>query len=810
MDSVAPAKKLNLTHDGSITIATGKSRKEMKWKNREMLWSELLKRLSETTKTRETHAEYMKMTKSQQDAVKDVGGFVGGTLKGGRRKADTVSWRQVVTLDADHIKGDLWASIEMLFDYACCIYSTHKHKAEKPRLRFVFPLSRAVTPDEYQAVSRKIAADIGIDFFDDTTYQAHRLMYWPSTSSDGAYVFEKQDADWLDPDDVLNRYNDWTDPLEWPESSRQQNVRKKEAEKQGDPLEKPRMVGAFCRTYSITEAIETFLGDVYEEAGDGRFTYTDGSTNGGLVLYDDRFAFSHHGTDPVGGQLTNAFDLVRIHKFGIQDEDIKPDTPMNRHPSYKAMVDFAAKDENVRMQLGEEQLAAAEEEFGEVAEGESHEWLKKLERHSKTGEVLSTRGNIVTVLENDPSLKDRIMLNEFSFRATVREKLPWANADTGALWEDQDEDALFHYLESVYGIDAPGKVRNGIGVILKRHRFHPVQEYLEKLEWDGQERLDTLFIDYLGADDSEYVRAATRKAMAAAVKRVMDPGCKFDYMPVLVGSQGVGKSMILNKLGQQWFSDSLTTVHGKDAYEQLQGVWIMEMGELSATRKADVEAIKLFLSKQTDIFRVAYGRHTSVFPRQCVFFGTTNDREFLKDKTGNRRFWPIVVGGETRKDLWKEFSKEEINQIWAEAVVRYKEGEKLYLEGALEEEALQVQEMHTEESSKVGLIREYLEMPLPEEWPSMDIASRRHRIHGSDFGEMEEAPEGNARDKVCAMEIWVELFEGDPKQLNPTQAREINDILRKMDGWESYEKSRGRLRFGKYYGVQKAFVKKEN
>nr|WP_222928633.1 virulence-associated E family protein [Halobacillus karajensis] len=804
-----PAEKVKIKHDGSITIATGKSRKEMKWKNKEMLWSDLLQRLSNTTRTRESFSEYMKMSKSQQDDVKDVGGFVGGTLRNGRRKADSVGWRQVVTLDADHIKGDLWSSIEIMFDYACCIYSTHKHKEDKPRLRFVFPLSRPVKPDEYQAISRKIAADIGIDFFDDTTYQAHRLMYWPSTAADGAFQFELQDAEWLDPDEVLGRYTDWTDPIEWPESSRQQNVRKREAEKQGDPTEKPGLVGAFCRTYSISEAIEAFLNETYEDAGDGRFTYKDGSTTGGLVLYDDQFAYSHHGTDPVGGQLTNAFDLVRIHKFGIQDEDAHPDTPITRLPSYLAMTDFASQDGNVKQLLGREQLESLTDDFGDEPETEEGEadpdaWMKRIE-YSKKGQIVQEAHNIKLILKNDPNLKGKIALDDFAHRPVLKDDLPWRKRERGKFWGDADDAALRNYLSEVWRIKGQGVIKDSFSEVLIQNAYHPVQSFLKSLSWDGETRLEHLFIDYLGAEDTPYVRAATRKVFVAAVKRVMEPGCKFDYMPVLVGSQGIGKSMLLTKMGREWFSDSLTTVHGKDAYEQLQGVWIVEMGELSATRKADVEAIKLFLSKQQDIFRVAYGHHTSIFPRQCVFFGTTNDREFLKDKTGNRRFWPIVVGGERKKSLWKEFGREVIDQLWAEAVALYQEGENLYLDGSLEEEARHVQEMHTEESSKVGLIREYLETKVPEDWYEKDIADRRAYLHGADFGDMEQ--EGLVRNKICAMEIWVELFNGDPKQLNPAQAREINDILRRMPEWTAYEKNRGRMRFGKYYGIQKAFVR---
>lgn len=797
----------SLRYDGTVTIATGRSRKETQWKNRELLWSDLAKRLSETTRTSETFEEYRKSPKSVQDNIKDVGGFVGGTLSGGRRRADAVAWRQILTLDADYVKGDFWASVEMMFDNACLIYSTHSHSPKNPRIRLVIPLARPITADEYQAVSRRVAADLGIDFFDDTTYEAHRLMYWPSTSKDAEFIFEIQDAEWLDPDAVLARYEDWTDPSYWPESSRVQQSRERLADRQGDPWEKHGMVGAFCRTYSIDDAIKTFLSDIYEPAQDGRYTYKPGSTSGGLVLYQDgKFAYSHHGTDPVGGQLVNSFDLVRIHKFGVRDEEAKEGTPINRMPSYLAMQEFAAKDDNVKKQLGLERLEEASSDFDVVEiKEEDNEWLKELERHHRTGMILSTRNNALIVLENDPNLKGKIAFNEFTHRPYILEDLPWENAEAGGSWTDDDESALFHYLESVYGIDSPGKVRDALGVIMKRHRHHPVREFLDSLEWDGIDRLETLLIDYLGAEDSEYVRAVTRKTFTAAVKRIYQPGCKFDYMLTLIGPQGVGKSYILNKLGGEWFSDSLTNVQGKEAYEQLQGVWLIEMGELTATRKADNEAIKHFLTKRIDSFRVAYGRHTSDFPRQCIFVGTTNDKTFLKDRTGNRRFWPVeVMQQEPTLSIWKHLNKEEIRQIWAEAKHYYQEGEKLYLTGKLEDEAKKRQEEHREEMPMAGLVQEYLEKPLPLDWNDWDLGRRRLYLD-DEFNSYEGVT--TERDRVCALEIWVEVYGGDPKNMKPMDARNINDIMREMPGWE---RSKSTLRFGKIYGIQRGFTRSKS
>ncbi len=244
------------------------------------------------------------------------------------------------------------------------MYSTHSHSPEKPRLRLVIPLARPVTPDEYAAIGRRVAADLGIDQFDDTTYEPQRLMYWPSVAKDGEFIFKHQDEPWLNPEDVLARYENWQDPSFWPESSRAQAKRQKLADKQGNPLEKQGLVGAFCRTYTITAAIETFLSDVYERMGERRYTYIPGSTAGGLVVYDDdTFAYSHHGTDPISGQLVNAFDLVRLHKFKELDDEAEPGTPVVRLPSYMAMIELAENDPRVRETKYQERMAAIEEDF---------------------------------------------------------------------------------------------------------------------------------------------------------------------------------------------------------------------------------------------------------------------------------------------------------------------------------------------------------------------------------------------------------------------------------------------------------------
>ncbi|CEP95541.1 virulence-associated protein e [[Clostridium] sordellii] len=805
-----------MKHDKLINIAIGRSRKEINYVNKSISYLDFINNyLKDTKYTKENYKEYINFSKDIQDNIKDVGGFVGGFLKDGKRRKDTVINRSLVTLDADFAYENMIEDIEKNCDFAMCIYTTHKHTKENPRFRIVIPLSYEVDPIEYEAIARKLAFNIGIDYFDDTTYSPSRLMYFPSTSKDGDYVFKIIDKAWLNPKDILNSYENYKDESSWPFSSR---TKKKVINYNTNvPKENPRLkegiIGAFCRVYNVFDVIEKYLSNIYKK-GDSeyRYTYINGSSSNGLIIYENGdFAYSHHSTDVCLDKLCNSFDLLRLHKFSNLDEKVSVDTPINKLPSYINMIEFISKDEKVILELGNSKLKQAKEDFKDLynvnEDNNENIWITKLEVDKK-GMYKASNKNIVTILENDINLKGKIAYNLFSNRTMVKGDLPWRSISDkvrGDIWQDSDDANLRVYIDITYGIVAPYKINDGLAIIEKKNKYHPIIDYLNSNTWDKTSRVDTLMIDYLGAEDCEYTRSITRKMLVAAVSRVFNPGIKFDYMLVLVGRQGIGKSYIINLLGREWYSDSLNTVYGKEAYEQLQNAWILEMAELSATKKADAEAIKHFISKTEDSYRQAYGRRVDTFKRQCVFFGTTNENEFLKDRTGNRRYWPLMVGvNKPLKNLFKDLNKNEINQIWAEALYLYKCGEKLILEGDVEREANLKQEQHLESNSKEGMIREFLNMKLPKSWDKMDIFERRIYI-GEGNGLREEGC--IIRDKVCSAEIWVELFGGDMKMFYKGNAREINDILRKIDGWSALKNGAGKLRFGKIYGVQRAFIR---
>ena len=799
-------KRIQVKHDGKISLAVGKSRKDTIWKNKGSNWSTLLTKLSNTHYTHETLAEYSNYTKTKQDDIKDIGGFVGGSLKDGRRKAENVLTRSIITLDADFAPVDLWESIEMLYDFAMCCYSTHKHTSSKPRLRLVIPLNREVTPDEYEAISRKIAEDIGIDYFDDTTYQASRLMYWPSTSKDGEYFFRYIDGLWLDPDEVLARYDNWKDTSFWPESSRVQKQHKKQADRQGDPLEKNGLIGAFCRAYTIQEAIDNFLSDEYVECDmKDRYTYTQGSTAAGLVIYEDKFAYSNHATDPCSGLLCNAFDLVRIHRYGELDAE-SAETDVTKLPSYKAMTDFAANDVRVKKEALQGALNSATEDFDDDIEANNDEWLTKLECNKKTGLPFSTINNIETILRHDPRIKGCFGYNDLSHRIELISDAPWREITRGAIWRDTDDGKLRGWLEKHYSITGKEKIIDGLSNVAQDNHFHPIKRYLDGLEWDGIPRLDTMLIDYLGAEDTEYTRAVTRKQFASCVARVYRPGTKKDEMLILVGvAQGQGKSTLLDIMGGAWFSDSIEDFKGRDVAEGLQGRWLIEVGELDAMKKNDVETIKKFLSKRKDIFRMAYGRRTDEYDRQCVFFGTTNTIGFLKDATGERRFWPVDTrAGYETKNVFKDLPRER-DQLWAEAKYRYEHGEQLWLDGDLLKAAVEVQKAHKDADPRLGQVIEYLNMKLPTTWEEMTLQDRISYIHNNQFGEPED--DYIVRDRVCAIEVWCELFKGSLSEKSRYDIKMVAQLLKEVPGWESEGKP---SRFGKLYGTQRGFKRVTN
>lgn len=781
-----------MKNDTTLDIAVGVSVRSKNWKNKKIKWSQFAHRLSESVTTNETFKEYVAAGKEEQLRIKDVGGYVGGYLRGGKRNPDNVVYRQVMTLDMDFAHNDFWDDFCLQFENAAVIHSTHKHHKKSPRYRLIIPVSREMTPDEYVAVSRKIAGDLDIELFDNTTFETNRLMFWPSNPKDIEYYYRYQDGPFIDVDEVLNTYYDWTDSSLWPIADAQLHRVRSVMEKQQDPENKKGIIGAFCRTHSITESIEKFLSDEYEEAINGRYTYTKGTTSGGLMVYDDKFAYSHHGTDPCGGKLSNSFDLVRIHKFGHLDSDL------NNKKSFQAMQEFARKDVEVKKVIAVESLDSAKYDFAEELEIQETDidWMAKLDTDAK-GKYVSSATNISLIFANDIRLKGLFKNNEFDGKRYICGNMPWRKVPGDEPMKNVDYSGVRNYLESLYGITGNLKIDDSLALEFEKNKFHPIQEYLRGLKWDGEERVDRLLIDYFGAEDNGYTREAMRKTLIGAVGRVMVPGIKFDLVLTLVGDQGCGKSTFASKLGGPWFSDTFMTVTGKEAFEQVQGAWVIEMAELSGTKKAGIESVKHFISKQEDTFRPAYARTSETFRRQCIFIATTNKKDFLRDPTGNRRFMPVDMDVRNAVlSVFDDLTPEEVDQIWAEAMKYYKDGESLFLSKEAEAIAALEQKAHSETDERKGLIEKYLNTLLPKDWAERTLYERREYLNDP------LSPNGvNPREVVCVAEVWCECLGKEKEDMDRYKTGGINDILKSLEDWQQSNSTKNFAIYGKqkYY-----------
>lgn len=801
---------MNLKYDFDVDIATAHSRLAKTWRNKTWRWSDIVARCAETRRTSETVAEYARMSREEQSSVKDVGGFVGGYLANGARKTAGVLYRTLVTLDIDYATADVWDDFTLNYDCAAMVYSTHKHTEEKPRLRLVLPADRQMSPAEYEPVCRYWTSRLGIELFDHTTYQLARLFYWPSTSRDGVYMFDCQDGPAFSVDEVLATYRNPQDVSEWPMSSREGEAVAHELKKAGDPTEKPGLIGAFCRTYSIEDALEKFLGDVYAPtATPGRYTYLKGHMAGGCVTYEGKYAYLHNETDPASMKLCNAFDLVRIHKFGIRDEGSRV-TDVTRLPSYAAMTEFAAKDPEVRVLLTKERsetalndlagIGDAEDTADADTDGEDTDWMKRLD-YDRKGNIKATPKSLRVIMLNDRNFK-AVRYDLFSQRDTVgAADSPFRGTHAPDEVDDTSLARMGGYLADTYGVEISvnSMVDKMLRLTAPERSYHAVRDFITAEKWDGRPRADTMVIDYLGADDTPVNRAMTRKWLAAAAGRGFDidpltgEGIKFDNMLVLDGPQGCGKSTFIETLAGAFRGSISLNDPRKEQYEQMQRSWIVEVPELKGLKMAEMGAVKDLITSRSDNFRAAYARTLTKNPRHCVLIGSTNDDYFLKDVTGNRRFWIMKVTGNGGPRVWGERLKREIAQIRAEAYEIYMSGEPLMLDEDMERQMCAYVEGFNEVMGDPlrDYLDEWLAIRLPVDWARYEPSRRRAFFR--DYDPL--TPGGSVvRERVAICEIVTECpFPG----LQKYSPQRIGAILKSL-GWE---KSERRERVGTYRGA---------
>jgi putative DNA primase/helicase len=438
-------------------------------------------------------------------------------------------------------------------------------------------------------------------------------------------------------------------------------------------------------------------------------------------------------------------------------------------------------------------LKQSEMEVSLLVETETEDtdvWQEKLQK-SDNGKIISNAFNVLTVLTNDEQLKGKFAYNLLTNKPEIVGQVPWNRLGGDKGMTDYDDSCLRNYLSIEYGIKAKDIIYDTLNQVLPDYQYHPIRDYLISVRgtWDGNPRLDTLLIDFFDADNTELNRWQTRLTMVGAVMRIFQPGSKWDYVLTLKGDQGLGKSSFFQQLAvnYEWFSDSIDEMKGKEAKEQVQGNWIIELGEMAAVSKGDQKRTKQFITSTHDKFRPAYGRRQISYPRQCIFVATTNDDLPLKDDTGGRRWWIIDV-----KSRW--FEKDlplEIDQLWAEAIHIYDQmianNIPFKLPDYLEEEARKIQTQNTDRGLYAGTIEDVLQRGYFEE--------KDYR-----FGTIKKVP----INETCALHVWEKVLERYKHDFSSAHARDINAVLKALEGWECI----GRIKFGEY-GKQTVYKRKD-
>lgn len=777
------------------TLSVAGSSASLKWTTVKYTWSDFLERLNRDIRSTETMRDFDRLDRTARANLKDVGGYMAGELSGARRLKSAVLSRSMITLDVDYADSLFPVEFDTRFPgVAAVIYNTRSDREKSRRFRVVIPFAEEVQDAaQYEAAARKMAELLGIDLFDPTTFQAERMMYWQSLSSDQPKVFEVFEGEPISAEYLLSLYGnneEWRDIRNWAFKSGQEKETRAIVSKAmaQNPREKAGLVGAFCRAYSVPAAIEKYLSDVYEIApGNDRYTYKAGHSVGGMIVFDDLFCFSYHSTDPIAdGHAYNAYDLVRVHKFGH----------LGKEDSTKEMNKLVCADkECVKDMVTPDADLDDFDDYGDAVKSDSTEEVTELvwDLDGK-GNKQVTVNNFVNAFKSDPllngllaydMLKETIVFTRPSFTAKGSKK--------GDLVNDTDISIIKGRIERMHGIYNDAKLNDAIEQVSSDNAFHPIKLYLESLTWDGVPRIDTFLVDYMGAEDNAYTREAFRKMLLAAVTRIYEPGRKFDTALVFYSEQGVGKSTLIQRLSKGWFNDSLTNLSGKESYEAIQFAWLVELAELSALRKSDVEAVKNFISKREDTYRGAYARRVKTHKRQCVFFGSTNDDEFLKDATGNRRFFPVEVKRTRKTHLIFEPEFDAIvDQLWAEAMEGYMLGEALTLSDEAEAIAGGTREEFTERTPIQGLIEEYLDRLFPADYEDRFLAQRLDFLNG-DLGE--EGTE--TKNSFSLIELWTEALGRRKDEYTVVKARELSNAVKALKGWKRDKQARQKM-----YGPQ--------
>lgn len=760
-----------------LNIAIAPLRNSKHWKASVITWGDFL--------------EWLKRPASQKDCGNYVFGELGpcpcskehcgctardcGHLTRGKA---TIFSRSGITLDADHPMPGLIDRLLLTMANACAAHTTYSSSPDAPRYRFVFPTDRDMTPEEYFMSAQVLMKRLGMESFDPGSAQPERYMFRPSTQSPGWYQHWVIDGPPISVDALVAAF----DPDDYPASIPKAHHIKR------NPFELAGAAGAFNRVYADLDDVIRVYELPYSKVSDTRYQFAEASSQAGMgpIAGAEGLFFSHHITDPAGGQTVSAFDLVRLHRFSVLDNNTPDTTPINRLPSHEAMLELATQDPRITAEL-------VGMDFDQDLDPDMQtDWRLQLRMSPRTGRLVDDVANWDLIRRYEDAFRG-LYFNEMTLAIEITEDLPWRPFTQGEVFTANDRAALAYHIEREYRFRPNRQLVEDLVTMSAMSRWvNPIKSYLLGLQWDGAARVETCLP---GVRAIPYSRMVARKVLVAAVARMLDPGCKWDHTLVLYGLEGLGKSYWVEKLARGW-SSNLGRIGDKDTLLTMQRSWIMVSDEGHSLRRAESETQKEFLTRTTDVFRMPYEKETVAHKRHCVIWGSTNDEVFLRRQEGNRRF--LIVHCEDAVDF-DVLTDEYIDQLWAEAVAMYKAGEQLYLTRKETDLAVIHRERYVEEDALAGLIQEYLDMPIPDDWDFMSPDSRV--VWRMNYADGLVAAGTNKMTRVCSTQIWVEAMGRRVGDAHRSDLLEVNASLKRIPGWAALP-SRHRIN---HYGPQLVF-----
>lgn len=702
---------------------------------------------------------------------KDNGFFIAGQVNvaSKSRKAEQVLNRTAITLDIDKPKEDMWAAFKLKFKgIQGLMYTTIRHTAAKPRYRIIVPLSEPVKEDAFMKLSQYVAGVLGYENFDTTTHEYARVMFLPAVVNDGEYKIEAQDGE---PFNVIEF-------LPMAEMLSQNTATETKKSEHKDPREMDGWIGMFNRAFTITEAIEKFIPDIYLkgasfDVNNPRYKYFKSAGLPGARVYnDDTLLYSAHDNDPANGKQLHAFNLVKIHLYN------------NNFDEMLAMV----------KELPE---LAQQSPFGVVKE-DKNAWVSDL-LLTKNKQIIESPYNVQLIFRNDDHLRGLFKLNELTKMIEVSKDLSTIGGATGREGqnlEDADLTDLRIYLE-VCATPVRISKQTAADVVAstaRGERYNPVKDYLNSLvnSWDGVPRVETMFIDYVKAADTPIIRRMAKKIMAAAIWRVMKPGIKWEGVPVIYGAQNSGKSTFVQKLYKSspydedvknWVNNTMIEFSNVDkAIERTKAFWGIELAELASLTLSSYtnEQMKAFISADRPTTRVPYDKYPMTFDRQVIFWGTTNTWLYISDQTGGRRFLPVDSLIQTEEEKYEariKINAMPVDQLWAEAMAYYKD-EPLFFTVEEETELNKLRAVHTEESSYQALLSQFVAAKVPEDWNEKTPLERR------DYFQNGGNPKLDIYDKeyITMSEIAYEALGRPLSEIQRKNMRDIEVVMQNL-GW---------------------------